>query len=58
MISKIIKYHPIVVSAYDKWLVSKSDMRDSLKAKKLAGKLNDCVDKLSATLSSTTNITS
>ena len=55
MLSKTIKYHPIVVGAYVQWLVINSCMKETLESKRLAGKLKDHVDKLTATSSSTTN---
>ena len=58
MISKTIKYHPIVVVDYAQWLVSASGRKEALEAQTLAGKLKDRVDELSATLSSTTTNTS
>ena len=44
--------------AYAQWLISNSIRKGSLKAKTLAGKVKDRVDKLSATLVSTTKIIS
>ena len=54
MLSKTIKGHPIVVGAYDQWLVSNSGKKEALEAKIQTGKVKDRVDELSATLSSAT----
>ena len=47
-----------MMCAYAQWLISNSVRKGSLKAKTLAGKVKDRVDKLSATLVSTTKIIS
>ena len=52
IISKTIKYHPIVVDAYDQWLVINSGRKDYLDTKIMAGNLKDRVENLSVTSSS------
>ena len=47
-----------MMCAYAQWLISNSIRKGSLKAKTLAGKVKGRVDKLSATLVSTTKIIS
>ena len=54
MLSKTIKYHPIVVGAYAKWLVSNSSRKEAIYAKTLAVKLKEHIDELSAASYSTT----
>ena len=54
MLSKTIKGHPIVVGAYDQWLVSNSGKNEALEAKILEGNVYERVDELSATSSSAT----
>ena len=52
IISKTIKYHPILVDAYAQWLVINSGRKDYLDTKIMAGNLKDRVENLSVTSSS------
>ena len=56
VLAKSTKDHPIVVGAYNQWLVSKSEKKEAMDVKVIATKIKDKVDELSSSTNSAANI--